>query len=606
MIAAFVPAQQSLAQERLWHHATSLGVEPKYPEGFAHFDHVNPDAPKGGLVRLAATGGFDTFNPALPQGEPADGLGLIYETLTTPSFDENLVDYGLLADAISYPDDYSSVTFRLNPDARWHDGDPVTAEDVIWSFETIVEINPNQAQYYANVTGVEETAPGEVTFTFDQAGNRELPKIVGQLLVLPKHWWEGTDAKGNKRDIRRSTLEPPLGSGPYRIRNFEAGRSITYERVSDYWGLDHPTQIGANNFDEIRYEYYLDTTVQFEAFKGDQFDWWLENTARRWATGYDFPAVRENRVIKELFPQQYNGSGVLFGFIPNLRQQRFQDSRVREALNYAFNFEELSRTLFYGQYDRIDSYFFGLDDLRWKGLPEGEELEILESVRDLVPPEVFTEEYKNPASEDARALRENLRTALSLLTEAGYRLEGTQLVDANGQQLAFEILLNGPVIEPVASSFRDHLAQIGIAATIRVVDSPQYINRVRSFDFDMIYSAWAQSASPGNEQRYFFGSVSANEEGSSNYAGIADPGIDALIDKVIFADDRETLEAATRALDRVLMAHHFVVPSYTLRTARIARWDRFSHPPTLPEYSIGFPTIWWYDEEKAARTGVAR
>lgn len=607
MIAAFAPAEPGAAQERQWHHATTHGVEPKYPEGFAHFDYVNPDAPKGGLLRLGDMGGFDTFNPALPQGEVATGLGLIYETLTTPSLDENLmVDYGLLAEAISYPDDYSSVTFRLNPDARWHDGEPVTAEDVVWSFETIVEINPNQAQYYANVTGVEETAPGEVTFTFDQAGNRELPKIMGQLMVLPKHWWEGTDAKGNKRDIRRSTLEPPLGSGPYRIRGFEAGRTITYERVPDYWGIDHPTQVGQNNFDEIRYEYFLDLAVQFEAFKGDQIDAWPENQARRWATAYDFPAVHDGRVIKEEFPQDYAGNGVMVGFIYNLREEKFQDPLVREALNYAFNFEELNRTLFFGFYERINSFFFGVEELMSKGLPEGEELEILESVRDQVPPEVFTEPYENPVSGDAAALRQNLRTALNLLTEAGYTLNGTQLVDANGEQLAFEILLNGTTIEPVAQNLVNNLAQIGVAATIRTVDSPQWVNRVRSFDYDVLYQAWSQSASPGNEQRFFFGSGSAGEEGSSNYSGLADPGVDALIDKVIFADDRETLEAATRALDRVLLAHRILIPSYTRGSSWLARWDRFGRPETLPEYSSGFPTIWWYDEEKAARTGVAR
>lgn len=607
MIAAFAPAEPGLAQEHQWRHATTMGVEPKYPEGFTHFDYVNPDAPKGGLLRLGAMGGFDTFNPFLPQGEPATGLGLIYETLTTSSLDENqMVDYGLLAEAISYPDDFSSVTYRLNPDARWHDGEPVTAEDVIWSFQSLVEVNPDRAQYYANVTGVEETAPGEVTFTFDQAGNRELPKIVGSLIVLPKHWWEGTDANGNKRDIRRSTLEPPLGSGPYRIESFEAGRTITYERVPDYWGIDHPTQIGQNNFDEIRYEFFLDLTVQFEAFKGDQIDAWPENQARRWATAYDIPAVHDGRIIKEEFPQDYAGNGVMVGFIYNLREEKFQDPLVREALNYAFNFEELNRTQFFGLYERINSFFFGIDELTSKGLPEGEELEILESVRDQVPPEVFTQPYENPVSGDAAALRQNLRTALNLLTEAGYTLNGTQLVNANGEQLAFEILLNGPTVEHVAQNLVNNLAQIGVAATIRTVDSPQWVNRVRSFDYDVLYQAWAQSASPGNEQRFFFGSASANEEGSSNYSGLADPGVDALIDKVIFADDRETLEAATRALDRVLLAHHILIPSYTRGTSWLARWDRFGRPEKLPEYSSGFPTIWWYDEEKAARTGGAR
>jgi microcin C transport system substrate-binding protein len=292
----------------------------------------------------------------------------------------------------------------------------------------------------------------------------------------------------------------------------------------------------------------------------------------------------------------------MVGFIPNLRRAQFQDAKVREALNYAFDFEELSRTLFFGQYERVDSYFYGLPELRWTGLPQGEELEILESVRDLVPESVFTTEYVNPVSGDPQKLRGNLRTALQLLGEAGYTLDGNRLVNASGEQLGFEILLNGPTIEPVAQSFQANLQQIGIAVTIRSVDSPQFIERVRTRDYDMIYNGWAQSSSPGNEQRDFFGSEAANSEDTRNYAGIADPGVDALIDKIIFADDRETLEAATRALDRVLMANHFVVPSYSLRQSRIARWDRFSHPDPLPDYSIGFPTIWWWDEEKAART----
>lgn len=605
VLMAVAMSLSAAAQDKVWHHAQSAIGEPKYPVGFTHFDYVNVDAPKGGTVRLGDMGGFDSFNPVLPQGEVAAGIGLIYETLMTPSYDEVLTDYGLLAEAVNYPDDISSATFRMNPNAKWHDGEPVTAEDVIWSFEKGKQINPNLAEYYANVTKVEETAPGEVTFTFNQTGNRELPKILGQVMVLPKHWWEGTDASGNKRDLGKVTLEPPLGSGPYKIGSFTAGQTITYDRVPDYWGANHPTQVGTNNFDHIRYEYFTDLTVQFEAFKGDQIDYWLENQAKRWATAYDFPAANDGRVVRELFPQDYNGSGLMVGFMPNLRQERFQNEKLRQALNYAYDFEELNRTLFYGQYERIDSYFFGLEGLRWRGLPQGEELEILESVRDKIPESVFTTEYVNPVSGDPQKLRANLRTALGLLQEAGYTLNGNQLVDANGQQLSFEILLNGPTQEPNALAFQKNLQSIGIATTIHSVDSPQYTARVQTFDYDMIYSGWAQSMSPGNEQRFFFGSSSANSEGSSNYMGIADPGIDALIDKVIFADDRETLEAATRALDRVLIAHHFMVPTYSLRNSRVARWDRFSHPETLPEFSSAFPTIWWWDAEKAARTGGA-
>jgi microcin C transport system substrate-binding protein len=589
----------------VWSHAFTMEGEPKYPADYAHFDYVNPDAPKGGTVRMGAMGGFDTFNPILPKGETANGIGLIYETLMTPNMDEVNTYYGLLAESFRIAPDYGAVTFRIDPDARWHDGEPVTAEDVVWSFEKLIELNPDRKQYYINITKAEVTAPGEVTFTFDQTGNRELPLILGQLMVLPQHWWEGTDAKGNKRNIAESTLEPPMGSGPYRLDSFDAGRTLTYKRVEDYWGADHPTQVGQNNFDEYRFEYFLDMTVQFEAFKGDQFDWWWENTARRWATAYDFPAVKEGRVVLELFPQDYAGSGIGLGFIPNLRREKFQDERVREALNYAFDFEELSNTLFFNQYERIDSYFFGLP-FRATGLPEGEELEILNSIKDMVPPSVFTEPYANPVSGDPAKLRENLRQALTLFNEAGYTLDGNRLVDANGEQFTFEILLNGPTIEPVAQNLVTNLAQIGVAATIRSVDSPQYINRTRSFDFDVIYSGWSQSFSPGNEQRFFFGSGSANEEGSQNYAGIANPAVDALIDKLVVADDRDTQIAITKALDRVLLHNHYIVPSYSLRNSRIARWNRFSHPENLPEFSSGFPTIWWWDAEKAAKTGGAQ
>ena len=602
VLLSSLPALAQAEKPDTWLHATSAVSEPKYPEGFTHFDYVNVDAPKGGTVRLSAMGSFDTFNPILPKGQVASGVGLLYETLMTPSMDEVLTDYGLLAEAMKFPADYSSVTFRMNPDAKWHDGEPITVSDVIWSFNKLVELNPTRAEYYHNVTDVAETAPGEVTFTFDQKGNRELPKILGQLMVLPQHWWEGTDAKGNKRDIGASTLEPPLGSGPYELASFDAGRTVTYKRVEDYWGKNHPTQVGTNNFDEYRVEYFLDLNVAFEAFKGDQFDWWVENTARRWATAYDFPAAKDSRVVQELFPQDYNSYGYIVGYVPNQRRAIFQDERVREALNYAFDFEELNKTLFYGQYERLNSYFYGLP-FASSGLPQGEELEILQSLGDKIPQRVFTEPYTNPVSGDATKLRANLRTALGLLQEAGYTLDGNRLVDANGTQLSFEILLNGPTNEPVATNLVTNLNQIGIAATIRTVDSPQYINRVRSYDYDVIYASWAQTFSPGNEQRFFFGSSSKDEVGSENYAGIADPGVDALIDKIIYADDRETLEAATRALDRVLLAQHNIIPSYGLRNTRSARWDRFSHPENLPEFSSGFPSIWWYDEAKAAKVG---
>ena len=594
------------AQHGPWMKGVAMMGAPKYADGFAHFDYVNPDAPKGGLVRLSSEGGFDTFNPILPLGEPADGIGLVYETLMEPSSDEVFSKYGLIAEAIAFPPDYSSVSFKLNPKAKWQDGQPVTAEDVVWSFNKLIALNPTRQQYYANVKTAEVTGDGEVTFTFNTAGNRELPLIMSEIPVLPKHWWEGKDANGKQRDIGASTLEPPMGSGPYKVKSFVPGRTLTYERDPNYWAASEPVAIGQNNFDEIRYEYFRDTDVEFEAFKGDQFDWWEENRAKRWATSYDFPAVKDGRVVQEKFENNYRDSGIMVGFVYNLRQDKFKDQRVREALNYAFDFEELNRTLFYGQYARVNSFFYGTELAASSDLPTGQELEILNSVKDKIPESVFTTPYANPVGGDSTKLRANLRQALALLGQAGYKLNGNQLVDANGQQLSFEILLNGPTIEPVASAFANNLRSIGVNATIRPVDSPQFINRVRNYDYDMVYTGWSQTLSPGNEQRFFWGSEAAGQQGSQNYSGIADPGIDALVDQIVFAKDRDTLVATTHALDRVLLAHNLVVPSYTLRASRIARWDRFSHPDTLPEFSIGFPGVWWYDEAKAAKVGAAK
>ena len=586
------------AQEPAWRHATSLNETPKYPADFARFDYVNPDAPKGGVVRLSDTGGFDTLNPILAKGNPAPGIGLVYETLMTSSLDEVSAMYGLIADAMKYPDDFSWVTFRLRPEAEWHDGQPITPEDVVWSFEKLIELNPPQKFYYQHVAKAEVTGEHEVTFTFDQTGNRELPHIVGQLLILPKHWWEGTDANGKQRSIANATLEPPLGSGPYRVDRVVPGKTMVYKRVDDYWARDLPVSIGQDNFDELRYEIFLDETVAFEAFKADVYDWRDENSAKRWATQYDIPAVRNGHVVKEELENAYRDNGVMVGFIPNLRRPLFQDWRVRRALNFAFDFETLRRTLFYGQYERINSFFYGTD-LASSGLPQGQELEILESVKDKVPASVFTAEYLNPVGGDPQKERENLRQALTLLQEAGYKLQGQQLVDANGKQLSFEVILNGPTIEPVALAYQANLRKIGIDMQVRSIDTPQYIERIRSHDFDMTYSGWAQSLSPGNEQRDFWGSAAADSESSRNYGGIKDPAVDALIEKVVLAKDRAELEAATRALDRVLMANQYVIPSYALRHSRVARWNRFARPAELPYYSIGFPTVWWWDAAKA-------
>lgn len=594
----------TLAQEPPWRHAAALVGEPKYPADFKRFDYVNPNAPKGGLVRFSEVGTFDNLNLVPPKGSLPGGLGLIYDTLMSGALDEISTEYGELADGLKYPADYSWVTYRLRGNGRWHDGKPITAEDVIFSFNALKEHNPSQAFYYRHVTKAEKTGEREITFTFDEKGNRELPQIVGQLTILPKHFWEGTDAAGNRRDISKTSLEIPLGSGPYKIKSVSPGRSISFERVADYWGKDLPSHVGADNFDEIRYEYFRDDTVEFQAFSADQIDWRAENTARVWATAYDFPAVRDGRVKLEMFEEPYRTSGVMSGFILNINRGGLQDRRVREALNLAMPFEDMNKTLFFDQYERINSFFFGLP-LAASGLPEGKEKAILESVRDKLPPEALTRAYVNPVNESANQQRDNLRQALSLLSDAGWQLKGNSLVNAkSGEPMSVEILLNGPTFERVALAYQTALKKIGIDLKLRTVDASQYENRVRSRDFDIIYGGWSQSSSPGNEQQEFFGSEAAKRQGSRNYTGIADPAIDALITRVLQSSDRDDLVTATHALDRALLWQRIVVPGWTLRKARIARWDRFSHPAALPQYSIGFPTVWWYDKNKAAKIGV--
>ncbi len=600
-LAASVAAARAQSPE--WRHGLSLLGTPKYPADFKRFDYVNPDAPKGGLVRFGLEGTFDSFNSVIPRGSAAADIELIYDTLMAPSLDEIATEYGLLAEAVRYPPDYSWVSYRLRPEARWHDGKPVTAEDVVWTFERLKKLSPSQAFYYRHVTKAEQSGEREVTFTFDGPGNRELPQIVGQIHVLPKHWWTGKDASGKPRDIASGTLEAPLGDSAYRIKKgFVPGRTIAYERVPEYWGRNLAVNIGRNNFDEIRFEYYRDDTVEVEAFKADQYDFRSENIAKNWATAYDFPARREGKVILEKFSER--ARGVMQGFIFNLRRDKFKDPRVRLAFSYALDFEEMNKTLFYGQYRRCDSYFTG-SELASSGLPAGQELEILESVRDKIPAEVFTTPFQNPATNSEEARRANLRQAARLLREAGYEVRDGKLVNGKtGEPFRVDFLLVSPAFERSILFYKPALERLGIEVSSRVVDSSQYINRTRAREFDIIVASWGQSLSPGNEERDFFGSEAADREGSRNYGGIKDAGVDALIDRVIFAKDREELVAASKALDRVLLWNNYVVPGWTIDYARTARWDRFARPEKLPTYSYGFPDIWWYDKERAAKVGV--
>ena len=581
-----------------WQESHSLIAPSKYPADFAHFDYVNPDAPKGGRLNETVVGTFDSFNPFVVRGTPAAGLaafggGLIYDTLMEQSADEPGVSHSMIAEAMRYPPDQSSVTFRLNPDARWHDGEPITVEDVIWSFETLTQLHPQWTGYYKNVTKVEETGEGEVTFTFDQTGNRELPHIMGDLTVLPKHWWTGTDAAGNQRDINDPTLEAPLGSGPYRISGSSTGQWVEWERVEDYWARDHPTRVGRYNYGSIRYVYLRDSNAAWEAFKkGGLDDWRLENMSRRWAEGYDFPAAQNGQVVREEIETEQVQS--MQAYVLNNRLPKFQDRRVRKALTLAYNFEEMNRTLFFGLYERIASYFEN-SELAAKGLPSEGELKYLEPLRGDIPDEVFTEEFTLPVYSDSGSARDLLRQALSLLQEAGYELRGTTLVNtATGEPFTIEFLGSDPQDTRTLEPFARQLERLGIQTNVRIVDTNQYIERMNNFDFEVVgMRYYPQSLSPGNEQRDFWSSTVADVPGSRNYAGLKNPALDTLIDAIVFATDRDDLVAATRALDRVMLWEYYVVPQWYKSQDWLAYWDKLGMPENRPAYSGLDPFSWW-------------
>lgn len=586
------------------HHALSLIGAPKYPAGFSHFAYVNPNAPKGGKVRLSAIGSYDSLNPFVLKGVAARGSGLIYDSLMDGSLEEPSTAYGLIAEYVTYPEDFSSATFKLREGARWHDGKPISVEDVIFSLQTLKSKgHPFYGKYYKNVIRAEKSGPREVTFTFDVKGNRELPLIVGELTILPKHYWTGKDEDGTLRDFSKTTLTPPLGSGPYRITDVKAGRSLTVERVKDYWARDLPVKLGQNNFDEIRYEYYRDSTVAFEAFKADRLDYFNESSSKNWATGYDFKAVRNEWIRRELI--ELKRGQPMQAFVFNTRREKYKDARVRRAFSYAFDFEWANKNLFYGQYKRITSYFQNTE-LASSGLPEGAELEILNAVKGQVPEDVFTKPYSNPASDGSGSIRKNLREAIRLFKAAGWNVKDRKLLNAKGEQMEADFLLVSPLFERIVQPYMRNLERLGIKTSLRVVDVPQYRRRLDKFDFGIIVGNFGQSQSPGNEQRNFWGTASADENGSRNLIGIKDPAIDKLIDKIIFAKDRPQLVAATNALDRVLLWNHFVIPQWYAPFSRVAYWSRFGRPEKLPAQSVGFPTIWWWDAAAAGKLAGAK
>ncbi len=573
-------------------HALTLYDEaPKYPADFRHFDYVNPDAPKGGTLRQAGFGGFDSLNPFINKGVAADEIGLVYDTLTRRSLDEPFSEYGLLAEKIEKAPDNRWVRFTLRREARFHDGVPVTAADVVFSFDTLMKDGaPQYRAYYADVAQAVAEDERTVRFDFKHADNRELPLIVGQLPVLPRHAWEG-------REFSRTSLEPPLGSGPYRVAEVQAGRSIRYQRVEDWWGRDLPINRGQYNFDSLVIDYYRDNTVALEALKAGQFDFWVETSAKNWATAYDAPAVRDGRLIREEIAN-HNPAGMQ-GFIFNLRRPLFQDVRVREALGLLFDFEWTNRQLFHGAYVRSRSYFEN-SELGARGLPSAAELALLEPWRAQLPAQVFDAEYQPPQSDGSGVIREQRRRAFALLQEAGWRLDKDRMLDADGKPVVIEFLLAQIEFERVLLPFKRNLASLGIDLQIRRADISQYINRLRSRDFDLIVSGFGQSNSPGNEQREYWHSSSADNPGSRNLIGLREPAIDALVEGLIAADSREALIAHTRALDRVLLWGHYVIPNWHIKTWRVARWNRFEHPEVAPLYDIGLYTWWARPDGQAA------
>lgn len=592
VLLAFVgPGATPIAAQDVYvGHGLAMHGDLKYGPDFTHFDYVDPDAPKGGEVRLYSIGSYDSLNPYILKGQAAAGIGYLFESLMTGSADEAFSQYGLLAEFIEMPDDRSWVAFTLRPEARWHDGTPVTVEDVIFSLDALKERgHPFFRAYYGDVVGAEKVGERKVKFTFTGGLNRELPLIIGELPIISKAYYTAND-------FEKTSLEPPMGSGPYRIESLEAGRSITYKRVEDYWGADIPVQRGQYNFDVLRYDYYRDPTVAMVAFKAHEYDFRMENTSKVWATAYEGSLFDDGLIIKEEI--SHSRPTGMQGFVFNTRRGKFADRRVRQALGYAFDFEWTNENLFYGAYSRTASYFSN-SELASSGLPGPDELALLEPYRDQLPPEVFSEVYETPKTDGSGKVRRNLRTAIKLLAEAGWTIQDTKLVGPDGESMEIEVLIVSPMFERVIAPFIKNLEKLGVIAKIRLVDSSQYQQRTDEFDFDMIVLSVGQSMSPGNEQNNYWTTTAADTPGSRNMAGIKDPVVDALIETLIATPDRESLIAATKALDRVLLWGHYVVPHWHIQHFRVAYWNKFARPMITPKYGLGFDG-WWVDPALAA------
>ncbi len=573
-------------------NAQSYGIAmhgaPKYADGFTHFEYVNADAPKGGAYVDATIGTFDSLNGFITKGVPASGLGLIYQSLMSSSADEAFSKYGDIAKSITVADDKLSTTFEIHDNAVWHDGQPITADDVIWTFNILMEKGaPFYKAYYAdieNVTGGGKT----VIFNFKTAENKELPLIAAAMTILPKHYWE-------TREFDKTTFEPPLGSGPYKISKIDNGKSITYERVKNWWAADLPVNKGRYNFDTISIQYYRDATVALEALFANEYDIREEYIAKTWATGYNNDIVNSGRIVKEVIRHQKPAG--MQAFIMNNRRGVFADRDVRRALQLAFDYEWSNKKFAFDAYTRTDSYFEN-SELASSGIPMGRELEILSEFRDQLPSELFTTPYTNPVTDGSGNNRDQLRMGMQILEDAGYKLgdDKIRVHEKTGQRLSFEIMHRQAEFERWVLPFIRNLKRMGVEANFRVVDTPQFVDRMTNFDFDMTVGGAGQSLSPGNEQLEYWHSSKADMPGSRNHMGIKNPVVDALVMQVINAPTREELVHRTRALDRVLLWGYHAIPQWHINSWRVAHWDKFGKPDVQAPYDLGAMDTWWVKE----------
>ena len=590
LLLFFLILSNAFAVEKLDNaHAISMHGSPKYDKDFKNFDYVNTNAPKGGSIKLHAIGSFDTLNNFILKGSPAANLSQVHDSLLVQSFDEPFTMYGLIAETITVPEDRSWVIFKIRKQAKFHDGSQIKVEDIIWTLNTLKEKgHPFFKFFYGSVKEAKKISENEVKFIFQGETNLELPLIIGQMKILSKNYWE------NK--FENVLLENPIGSGPYRVKSFKAGRTIEFERVDNYWAKDLPVNKGKFNFNKLIIEYFREATVALEAFKSGDYDFRQENQAKRWANAYNFSAI-ENGDVKKKSVKHEIPTGMQ-GFFINTRKEVFKDRIVRKALNFAFDFEWTNKILFFDQYKRTNS-FFSNSDLASKSLPTKKELELLNAFKNKLPGEIFNNEYLNPVNDGSGNVRKNLRIADELLYEAGWIVKnGKRINKETGVPLKFTILLVSPEFERIALPYARNLKKIGIEAKVRTVDSAQYERRLENFSFDMTVVSLGQSLSPGNEQRDFWHSNSAKINGSRNYAGVSNLTVDFLIEKIIAAKDRESLKNATKALDRVLLNEYYVIPHWHIQNFRISYWDKFGKPKINPKYDLGLDT-WWYDINKA-------